>query len=105
MVARSGVTVECALTCNVVLGAAHSYVEHPIRRFVAAGIPVALCTDDPVQMCTTIGREYAIAHALGFAIDDLLGFTRNAMRAAFIAPPQHAALLAEVERWEQAQRT
>jgi len=81
MVARSSVTVECALTCNVVLGAAHSYEAHPIRRFVAAGIPVALCTDDPVQMCTTIGREYAIAHALGFSTDDLLGFTRNAMRA------------------------
>jgi hypothetical protein len=56
-------------------------------------------------MCTTIGREYAIAHALGFAIDDLLDFTRNAMRAAFISPPQRTALLEEVERWEHAQRT
>ena len=100
MVARSGVTVECALTCNVVLGAARSYADHPLRRFVAAGIPVALCTDDPVQMCTTIGREYALAHALGFATDDLLGFTRNAIRVAFIAPPQRTALLAEVDTWD-----
>jgi len=105
MVARSGVTVECALTCNVVLGAAHSYEDHPLRRFVAAGIPIALCTDDPVQMCTTIGREYAIAHTLGFSTDDLLGFTRNAIRVAFIAPPQRTALLAEVDTWEKAQRT
>jgi adenosine deaminase len=67
---------------------------------VAAGIPVALCTDDPVQMCTTIGREYALAHALGFAIDDLLGLTRNAIRVAFIAPPQRTALLAEVDTWD-----
>jgi adenosine deaminase len=104
MVARSGVTVECALTCNVVLGAARSYEDHPIRRFVAAGIPVALCTDDPVQICTTIGREYAIAHALGFSTDDLLGFTRTAMRAAFIAPPQRTALLAEVDTWDHAHR-
>jgi hypothetical protein len=104
LVARSGVTVECALTCNVVLGAALSYEDHPLRHFVAAGIPVALCTDDPVQMCTTIGREYAIAHALGFSTDDLLSFTRNAMRAAFIAPPQRTALLAEVDTWDKAQR-
>ena len=105
LVARRGVTVECALTCNVVLGAASSYAAHPLRRFVAAGIPVALCTDDPVQMGTTIGREYAIAHALGFATDDLLGFTRNAVRAAFIAPPQRTALLAEVDTWDRAHRT
>src|SRR5262249_9517407 len=64
-VAESGVTVECSLSCNVVLGAVASYGEHPIRRFIEYGIPVALCTDNPVQICTTIGREYAQAHALG----------------------------------------
>ena len=96
MVARSGVTIECPLTCNVVFGAALSYEEHPIRRFVAAGIPVALCTDDPVQVCTTIGREYAIANALGFSTDDLLGFTRNAIDAAFISPDERSKLLTEL---------
>ncbi|CAN5565513.1 hypothetical protein BH10CHL1_BH10CHL1_07370 [soil metagenome] len=65
LLAKSQVTVECPLTCNVVLGATPSYAEHPIHRFIAEGIPVVLCTDDPVQVCTTIGREYAIAHALG----------------------------------------
>jgi adenosine deaminase len=44
-------------------------------------------------MCTTIGREYTMAHALGFSTDDLLGFTRNAICAAFIAPQQRTALL------------
>jgi adenosine deaminase len=93
LVAKSGVTVECALTCNVVLGAAESYETHPIRTFAAAGIPVALCTDDPVQMGTTIGREYAIAHALGFSHAELLGFTRNAIRAAFIPQAARETLL------------
>ena len=73
-VARSGVTIECSLTCNVILGAAPSYEAHPIRRFVEAGIPVALCTDDPVQMGTTIGREYAVAHALGIFGRTITGF-------------------------------
>jgi adenosine deaminase len=48
LVAESGVTIECCLSCNVLLGAASSYAEHPIRRFVEYGIPVALGTDDPV---------------------------------------------------------
>lgn len=95
-VAKSGVTVECALTCNVVLGAVDSYAAHPIRRFVDQGIPIALCTDDPVQVCTTIGREYAIAHRLGFSVDDLVGFTRNAINAAFISPERRAGLLRDL---------
>ncbi|HKB48961.1 MAG TPA: hypothetical protein VKC57_14755, partial [Ktedonobacterales bacterium] len=89
-----GVTVECSLSCNVVLGAVPSYEEHSIRRFVECGIPVALCTDDPVQVCTTIGREYAIAAALGFSPADLLGFTANAICASFMPRARKAALLA-----------
>jgi len=45
-----------------------------------------------------------IAPALGFSTDDLLGFTRNAIRAAFISPQQRTALLAEVDTWDNAHR-
>ena len=95
-VARSGVTVECALTCNVTLGATASYEEHPIRQFVAHGIPVTLNTDDPVRVGTTIGREYAIAAALGFSPAALRGFTRNAIRASFTTAARRSILLAEL---------
>jgi hypothetical protein len=94
LLAHSGFTVECSLSCNVVLGAVPSYEEHPIHRFVERGIPVALCSDIPVQVATTIGREYALAHALGFSPADLVGFTANAIRASFTPPARKAALLA-----------
>lgn len=97
LLAARGVTVECCLTCNVVLGAVPSYEQHPIRRFVEAGIPVVLCTDNPVQLCSTIGREYALAHALGFTREELAGFTRQAIRAAFTTPARRAALLAGID--------
>ena len=97
MVAKSGVTIECSLTCNVILGASPSYEDHPVRTFVEAGIPVALCTDDPVQMSTTIGREYTIAHQLGFSIDDLRQFTQNAIAVAYISPETRKALLEKCE--------
>lgn len=103
LIAEKNLTIECSLTCNVVLGAAASYEVHPIRRFVAQGISVALCTDDPVQVCTTIGREYAVAHRLGFSEIELVEFTRNAIRAAFISPEQRASLLAELDGWESNQ--
>ena len=91
--ADRGVTIECALTSNVVLGAVESYERHPIRRFVERGIPVAICTDDPVRACTTIGREYAIAQKLGFSPAELLGFTCAAVRASFCSPAERDRLL------------
>lgn len=100
LLAERGVTVECSLSCNVILGAVPSYEEHPIRRFVAYGIPVALCSDVPMQICTTIGREYALAHALGFSPAELLQFTRATIRAAFMASERRSRLLAELRAWE-----
>jgi len=95
--ARSGVTVECNLRCNVILGAVQSYADHPIGQFVRHNIPVTLNTDHPVRVWTTIGREYAIAAALGFGPEQLLSFTRNAMQAAFVSPARRAALLEEFD--------
>jgi adenosine deaminase len=98
--AKSGVTVECSLTCNVVLGAASSYESHPIRQFVDLQIPVTLNTDLPVHVCTSIGREYAIAAALGFTPSEILQFTRNAILSSFTTSERRNLLLDEHERWE-----
>ena len=96
-IAARGVTIECALSSNVVLGAVASYERHPLRRFVERGIPVAICTDDPVRACTTIGREYAIAAKLGFSPAELRGFTRAAVRASFCDPAERYRLLPLVD--------
>ena len=91
--ADSGVTVECCLTSNVVLGAVLSLDEHPIRSFIQAGVPVTLSTDNPLRLCTTIGREYDQAAALGFGTDDLLSFTRQGILASFTSEERKSALL------------
>ena len=98
--AQSNVTVECSLSCNVILGAVPSYAEHPIRQFVRSGIPVTLNTDDPVRIWTTIGREYAIASVLGFSPTELLAFTRNAIKASFTSAERREALIDETDQWE-----
>ena len=93
---ESGVTVECCLTSNVVLGAVPSLEEHPIRALVDAGIPVTLCSDDPVALGTSIGAEYELAARLGFSAIDLLGFTRNGIAASFTSHERKAGLLSRV---------
>jgi len=95
--ARRGITIESCLSCNVVLGAVPSYHEHPIRRFIDAGVRVSLCSDDPVRVCTTIGREYAIAGALGFSLEELRAFTANGIEAAFTSNQRKAALMTALE--------
>jgi adenosine deaminase len=95
--ARRRITVEVCLSSNVILGAVPSYEEHPIRRFVEAGVLVTIATDDPLRVCTTIGREYAIAAALGFSQEQLAGFTRDGINAAFVSAERKARLLEVVE--------
>lgn len=95
---ESGVTVECCLTSNEVLGAVPSLERHPIRTLVAAGIPVTLSSDDPVGLCTTIGREYELAAGLGFEASDLLGFTCNGIQASFASAERKGALLSQIAK-------
>ena len=94
------ITVECCLSCNVVLGAVSSYEAHPIRSLMDAGVPVTLNTDDPVRIWTTIGREYAIAAGLGFSRRDLLTFTYNAIEASFTSDARRSMLRNALKQWE-----
>ncbi len=91
------ITLECALSCNVLFGVVPSLAEHPLARLVDAGVKVTLATDDPVQVGTTIGAEYAAATSLGLTDGQLLALTRNAVEAAFTTDRRRAGLLAEVD--------
>jgi adenosine deaminase len=99
-IGESGVTIEASLSANVLLGAVDSYTAHPIRRFLDHGIPVALSTDDPVRLCTTIGREYAVAAAMGFSSAELVQLTHSAVEAAFVTPARRTGLLALLDAWD-----
>jgi len=92
-IAERGVTIECPLSCNVLLGAVENYEAHPIHGFVEHGIPVAICTDDPLRACTTIGREYAIASELGFSGAELRACTQAAVEASFCDDETRGRLL------------
>jgi adenosine deaminase len=96
-VARRGITIEVAMTSNVVLGNVASYDKHPIRDFLQAGVPVTLASDDPIRIGTSIGSEYQHAAALGFSEEDLLGFTRHGIEASFTSPERKKMLLAALE--------
>ena len=97
LLADSGATVEFCLTSNLLLGVVPSLESHPIRQFVEARIPVTLNTDDPIRMCTDLGREYEQAASLGFSVGELFEFTRQGIRASFASDQRKAVLLEAIE--------
>ena len=84
MVARN-VMVEICLTSNdVVLGVRGE--KHPLRKYLAAGVPVALATDDEGVARSEITREYLKAvedHNLGYL--ELKRMARTSLDHAFIS--------------------
>jgi adenosine deaminase len=85
--AAHGVTLEVALTSNLHTSVARSYREHPIHRLLAAGVPVALCTDDPRASAVTLPGEYeAAASEAGLSDAQLAAIAEYARAAAFAHP-------------------
>lgn len=83
--ADRGVTLEVAVTSNVQTGAARSRAQHQLAALVAAGVRVALCTDNPVVSDTRLTREYEIARDLVDAASlDLI--RQSALAARFASP-------------------
>jgi adenosine deaminase len=84
--ADCGVTLEVAVTSNVQTGAARSRARHQLAALVAAGVRVALCTDNPVVSDTRLTREYEIARDLVDAAS--LDLIRHSALAARFASPR-----------------
>jgi adenosine deaminase len=83
--AASGVTLEVAITSNVQTGAARSRAEHQLATLAAAGVRVALCTDNPTVSGTRLTREYELARDLvDPATLDII--RQNALAARFTSP-------------------
>jgi adenosine deaminase len=80
----------------LILGAVETIDHHPITRFIEAGIPISINTDDPMHFQTNIGREYEIAHTLGLDEDTLSEITRSAIRHSFTSSSRRDQLLKSI---------
>jgi adenosine deaminase len=96
-----GVVLEVCPTSNILLMRQYGgdFANHPLRRLYDAGVKVTLNSDDPGLFGAgcSIGGEYAIAHdKFGFSDQELMGITRTAVDAAYIADSLRRQLLAKV---------
>jgi adenosine deaminase len=98
-VADEGVTLDVALSSNLAL-LDPDIDHHPIRRLVAAGVPVTINTDDPVTLGVTLSGELALAtRHLGWGVDGAVAATERAVAASFASPETAAELRAALRRF------
>ncbi|QMU71712.1 adenosine deaminase [Streptacidiphilus sp. P02-A3a] len=94
----SGTAVEVCPSSNLATRAVGRMGDHPLPVFLAHGVPVTVCSDDPGMFATTLDREYRLlADAFGLGPGDLAGLAATGARAAFMEPADRAELLADIE--------
>lgn len=95
--ADHGVVVEICPTSNVFTGAIASLSEHPANRFRAAGVPLVLGDDNPMQTGTDLAHERALLDtAFSWTADDLRGLDRTSVEAAFVSDDDRARLVTKL---------
>lgn len=87
------IPVEICLTSNLQTGVLPYVAAHPLRQLLDAGVPVALCTDDPAISDITLSEEYALAEQrLGLSQRELADMVIASADYAFLSPTARADL-------------
>jgi adenosine deaminase len=88
------ILVEVNLTSNVQTHAVARAEEHPLRRYLDAGLAVSLSSDNWLMSGTTTSEEYGLAHrALNLTRGELDRMTLDGMAAGFLPWPERRLLL------------
>lgn len=81
---NSGVLIEICPTSNLQTGAVASIKDHPVDRFLKAGVPVALCSDNMTVSGTCVFKEWALLQsAFGYPNAMFDSLTQTARSHAF----------------------
>jgi len=91
------VPIEINLTSNLQTRVVARAAEHPVRRYLDAGLNVTLSTDSWLMSGVILTDEYWLAHReLGFSRQEIDTMILNGFNSAFLPWPERQALLAAV---------
>jgi adenosine deaminase len=83
---------------NVKLRVVSSLREHPIRRFVDAGVRCTVSTDDPFSFGNRLEDEYlALATEAGFSRNELIDLARNGFAVALLPENEKRRWMGELD--------
>lgn len=99
LLASRGVALEICPTSYPPFGV-HELSTIPLKTFLAAGIPVAVSTDDPLLFGVGLAGQYAIAReSLGLTDEDLAFLATSSIQASAAPQAVKTRLLSEVVTW------
>jgi aminodeoxyfutalosine deaminase len=97
LLAERRVPLEVCLTSNLATGIINELEQHPLPRFITAGVPVTLNSDDPAMFRTSLEDEMNLAvRTFGLSQQGIIQLAENAVCAAFLPEEQRAKLLTEL---------
>jgi len=98
LLAERNICCDIALTSNECLKVVPSVAAHPLRRFMEAGVPVTLSTDDPPFFGTDLVREWRRARdELGLSMRELWELNLNGLRHGLAETGIRRRLMTEFE--------
>ena len=97
---QHGITLDLCPTSNVQADTVPTFADHPVVRFLRAGVPVTINTDDITVSDITLSQEWlSCIDILGLTLPELWACNLHALRVAFVDDATRARLLAEFEAW------
>jgi adenosine deaminase len=98
LLAERQVCCDIALTSNECLKVVPSVGSHPLRRFMEAGVPVTLSTDDPPFFGTDLTREWRRARdELGLSVSQIWEMNLNGLRYGLAETSIRRRLMLELQ--------
>ncbi len=98
LLAQRRICCDIALTSNECLKVVPSVAAHPLPRFLAAGVPVTLSTDDPPFFSTDLIREWRRARdEVGLSTRELWQLNLNGLRFGLADTATRRRLLLEFQ--------
>jgi aminodeoxyfutalosine deaminase len=93
------IPLEVCPTSNVATGLIARFEDHPLPKFLEAGLTVTLNSDDPAMFGTSLQAELlGAARCFGFSRETLTAFCLNAARASFLNEDEKQKLCEEIMR-------
>jgi aminodeoxyfutalosine deaminase len=98
LLAERDICCDMALTSNECLKVVPSVSAHPVRRFLEAGVPVTLSTDDPPFFGTDLVREWRRGRdEVGLSLRELWDLNLNGLRYGLAETATRRRLMLEFE--------
>ena len=90
------IVLETCPTSNIATKIYENYETHPVKKLHDLGVRVTVNSDDPPFFNATIQGEYEAMATIGFAENELVSMTRNAIESSFLEEDKKNKILTKL---------